>query len=346
MKHLLADRPSAQNESLESQGKSRLDVIELNRDRTSKSLNNNKPDPRRTRGNQPTQNTASNSYQRLPQPSRQVTRLPIWKRISQGAIEGAEWSVFSVVAIAIGAMVLYEPSPAKKEQAIAKNPSQTMPIPPLEVPTSPSPQKALPLSDTALPQAKGLGKQPLTPTSPLQPTVPIPGSLALNSSPKSQDEPLSINPSTDPIPSPKADLSSEPSLSGRNPGIPPTLPSNLPSVEPPCAEQGMHQQASSVAADKNANTGENSSVVEVKDYFKTGWQPPAGVKQTLEYSVSINADGTVQRIRPLSNAAGEYINSTRLPLPGSPLVSAREGGGTTNLYVVFSLDGKVKASLE
>jgi hypothetical protein len=342
MKHLLADRPSAQNELLESEGISRLDVIELNRDRISKSLSNDKPNPQRTQPDQPTQNTASNSYKRLPQPSRPATRVPVWQRM----VQGAKWTVFSGVAIAIGVMVLYEPSPAKREQAIAKNPSQTMPIPPLEVSTAVSPQKAAPLSDTPLPQAKGLGKQPLTSTSPLQPTVPVPGSLAFNSSPKSQDEPLSVNPSTDQIPSPKADLSSEPSLSGRNPGVPPTLPSNLPPVEPPCAGEGIHQQASSETADKNANTGENSSVVEVKDYFKKGWQPPAGVKQTLEYSVSINADGTVQRIRPLSNAAGEYINSTSLPIPGSPFVSPREGGGTTNLYVAFSPDGKVKASLE
>ncbi|HEY9611233.1 hypothetical protein [Allocoleopsis sp.] len=342
MKHLLADRPSVQNESLESEGKSRLDVIELNRDRFSKSLNNDKPDPRRTQADQPAQNTASNSYKRLPQPSRPATCVPIWQRM----VQGAKWAVFSGVALAIGAMVLYEPSPAKREQAIAKNPSQTMPIPPLEVSTAVSPQKAAPLSDTALPQAKKLGKQPLTPTSPLQSTVPIPGSLALNSSPKSQDEPLSVNPSTDQIPSPKADLSSEPSLSGRNPGVPPTLPSNLLPVEPPCAGEGIHQQASSGSSDNHANTDEKSSVAEVKNYFKKGWQPPAGVKQTLEYSVSINADGTVQRIRPLSNAAGEYINSTSLPMPGSPFVSPREGGGNTNIYLAFSPDGKVNASLE
>lgn len=74
--------------------------------------------------------------------------------------------------------------------------------------------------------------------------------------------------------------------------------------------------------------------------------PPAGLKQTLEYSVSINSDGTVQRIRPLSNASGEYIDQTNLPLPGSAFVSPKEDGGNTNIYVAFSPDGKVKASLD
>jgi hypothetical protein len=124
------------------------------------------------------------------------------------------------------------------------------------------------------------------------------------------------------------------------------LPPNLPSVEPPCAGQGTHQEASPVTANNNVNPGENSPVVEVKNYFKKGWQAPTGLKQTLEYSVSINSDGTVQRIRPLSNAAGDYIDQTKLPLPGSAFVSPTQGGGNTNIYVAFSPDGKVKASLD
>jgi hypothetical protein len=87
-------------------------------------------------------------------------------------------------------------------------------------------------------------------------------------------------------------------------------------------------------------------VVEVKNYFKKGWQAPASLKQTLEYSMSINSDGTIQRIRPLSNVSGEYIEQTNLPLPGSAFVSPREGGGNINIYVAFSPDGKVKASLD
>jgi hypothetical protein len=347
MKNVLADRPSTQNDSRESEGKSRQDVIELNRDRLSKSVINDWSYHRWTQRNQQTQNTARNEDKSVPQPSSKVTRLPFGARISQGAIEGAKWAMFSVVAIAIGVMVLYEPSPSTREQAIAKNPSQTIPIPPLELPNSPSPE-ALPLPNTTLPQEKGLEKQPLTPSSPLQPAVPIPDPVTLNSSPNSQDEPLSVSPSTDKIPSPKPALSSEPSLSGHDPVIPPTLPSNLAPVEPPCAceQQCTHKEASSAAIDTNGNTGKNSPLVQVKDYFKKGWRSPAGLKQTLEYSVSINADGNIEQIKPLSNAAGESINSTNLPIPGSPFVSPKEGAGNTNIYLAFSPDGKVKASLE
>lgn len=327
MKHLLANRPSAPNNSLELE-KETDDVIELNRTRLSQSLINEKPDLRETKVEQSTQNIEVKKSHRLPQPSSSKTSPFIGKILAQGV----KWTVFSVVAIAITIMALYEPSPSQKEQQSesTKNPSQTLPIPPLDLPISTSPE-ALPLPDTTTSQLspqQGLAKQTLTPSQ------------------TSLDQPVAVNPSTDQIPSPKPELSNEPSLSGRDPIVPPTLQPNLPSVEPPCARQGTHQEASPVAANNNVNPGENSPVIEVKNYFKKGWQAPAGLKQTLEYSVSINSDGTVQRIRPLSNASGEYIDQTNLPLPGSAFVSPREGGGNTNIYVAFSPDGKIKASLD
>lgn len=336
MKNLLADRPSAQNNSVEYEPKSDQDVIKLNRENFSQSKAHDWPYHRWTKGDQQTQNTPKNEYKNVPQPSSKAIRQPFWERSFQETIVAAKWATFSVVAIAIAAMMLYEPSssPIKQQPASTKNSTQTQPIPPLEEPTSSSPQQTLPFPDTALPQLsppqKGLGKQ----------------SVTLNPSQTSQDEPLAVNPSLDKAPSPEPELSSEPSLSGSEPVIPPTLSLNLPTVEPPCAGQGMHEEVSPVATDNNSNTDETSPIVEVKNYFNKGWEPPAGLKQTLEYSVSLNADGTIQRIMPLSNAAGDYIDSTNLPLPGSPFVSSREGEGQTSIQVAFSPDGKVKASLE
>lgn len=330
MKHLLANRPSAPNSSLKSEKKSD-DVIELNRIRFAQSLIKEKPDLREKKAGQSTQNIGIKKSQSLPQSSSSTTRPPLGKILAQGV----KWTVFSVISIAISIMALYEPSPSQKEQQLEsiKNPSQTLPIPPFEVPFSELPE-AVALPDTTTPQLsppqQGLTKQPIT----------------LAPSQTSLDQPVAVNPSTGSIPSPKPELSNEPSLSERNPVVPPTLSPNLPSVEPPCAGKGNHQEASPITANHKVNPGEKSPVVEVKNYFKKGWQSPAGLKQTLEYSVSINSDGTVQRIRPLSNAAGEYIDQTNLPLPGSAFVSPREGGGNTNIYVAFSPDGKVKASLD
>ena len=328
MKNLLADRPSAQNNSQESEGKSNPDVIKLNRENFSQSQTSDWPYHRWTKRSQSTQNTAKNGDKNVPQPSTKAIRQPFWERSLQETIAAAKWATFSVVAIAIAAMVLYEPSSSTKNQEPASTNSftQTQPILPLEKPTSPLSQETLPQSS---PQQKGLGKQ----------------SVTLNPSQTSQDEPLAVNPSLDKAPSPEPEASSEPSPSGSEPGIPPTLSLNLPPMEPPCAGQSTHEAASPGATDNKANTDENSPIVEVKNYFNKGWQPPAGLKQTLEYSVLLNADGTIQRIMPLSNAAGEYIDSTNLPMPGSPFVSPREGEHQTNIQIAFSPNGKVTASL-
>jgi hypothetical protein len=87
-------------------------------------------------------------------------------------------------------------------------------------------------------------------------------------------------------------------------------------------------------------------VAEAREYLQQRWQPPSSLTQTLEYSLLLNADGTIQRIIPLGNAAGEYIDRTDIPLPGEPFVSPIEGGGTPIIRVVFSPDGKVKTFVE
>jgi hypothetical protein len=68
--------------------------------------------------------------------------------------------------------------------------------------------------------------------------------------------------------------------------------------------------------------------------------------QTLEYEVFLNTDGTVERIRPLNNAAVEHLNSANMPVPGDPFVSPVQGQGSPKIRVVFNPDGKVQTFLE
>ncbi len=87
-------------------------------------------------------------------------------------------------------------------------------------------------------------------------------------------------------------------------------------------------------------------IAEARSYFQQRWQPPANLSQTLEYSLSLNPDGSIQRIIPLGQAAGQYIDRTDMPLPGEPFVSAVAGGGNPTIRVVLSPDGKVNTFLE
>ncbi|PHJ61615.1 hypothetical protein VF14_06805 [Nostoc linckia z18] len=83
-------------------------------------------------------------------------------------------------------------------------------------------------------------------------------------------------------------------------------------------------------------------VAEAREYLTKRWQPPAGLGQTLEYSLIVSVDGTVERIFPLNKAAREYVDSAGMPQVGQPFVSANTRGQNVRIRVVLSPDGKVQ----
>jgi hypothetical protein len=117
------------------------------------------------------------------------------------------------------------------------------------------------------------------------------------------------------------------------------IPSSLSSVPD-------EKATSTGTAQKNSGTNKNAIMAEVRNYFKKGWKAPSGLNESLQYSLVLNADGTIQQILPLNNAATQYIERTNIPLPGSQLVTPAEEGGKTGINLEFSPDGKIKASLE
>ena len=87
-------------------------------------------------------------------------------------------------------------------------------------------------------------------------------------------------------------------------------------------------------------------IAEARQYFQQRWTPPQGLTQTLEYTLLVSADGSIQRIVPLGQAAGNYIDRTGGPLAGEPFVSAIGGGRNAKVRLVLSPDGSVKTFLE
>ncbi|MDZ8186073.1 MAG: DUF4335 domain-containing protein [Nostoc sp. ChiSLP02] len=83
-------------------------------------------------------------------------------------------------------------------------------------------------------------------------------------------------------------------------------------------------------------------VAEARTYLTKRWQPPAGFGQTLEYSLIVGVDGTVERIFPLNKAAREYVDIAGMPQVGQPFVSANRRGQNVRIRVVLSPDGKVQ----
>ncbi len=83
-------------------------------------------------------------------------------------------------------------------------------------------------------------------------------------------------------------------------------------------------------------------VAEARTALRSRWQPPAGLKQSLEYSLLVGVDGTIERIMPLGSAARSYIDRTGMPLIGERFVSPNRNGQAVRIRAVFSPDGKVQ----
>ncbi|MEH1958738.1 MAG: DUF4335 domain-containing protein [Nostoc sp.] len=83
-------------------------------------------------------------------------------------------------------------------------------------------------------------------------------------------------------------------------------------------------------------------VAEARQYLTKRWQPPTGLAQALEYSLTVSVDGTIERIFPLNKAAREFVDSAGIPEVGKPFVSANTRGQNVRIRVVLSPDGKVQ----
>lgn len=87
-------------------------------------------------------------------------------------------------------------------------------------------------------------------------------------------------------------------------------------------------------------------LAEVRNYFQQRWEVPPGLTQTLEYSIVLDVDGSIQRIEPLGKAARTYVDRSGMPLIGEPFVSANSNGETPRVRVVLGPDGKVETFME
>ncbi|MBD2430432.1 MULTISPECIES: DUF4335 domain-containing protein [Fischerella] len=160
----------------------------------------------------------------------------------------------------------------------------------------------------------------------------------------------------------------ETSLPSTLPGIPPTIataPNNrnstlnqqnqLPTNNSVDAEDTSQlierlrkDNNSNQVATRNSNPlfDATAQVSEAGKVLTRRWQPPSGLNQTLEYSLVVGVDGTIERILPLGKASRIYIDRTGMPLIGERFVSPNRNGQTVIIRAVYSPDGKVKTFAE
>ncbi|BAB77571.1 DUF4335 domain-containing protein [Anabaena sp. FACHB-709] len=99
---------------------------------------------------------------------------------------------------------------------------------------------------------------------------------------------------------------------------------------------------SEIATSNTSTLFDTPQVAEAREFFKKRWQPPSGFVQTLEYSVMLGVDGSIERILPLGKAARDYVDLVGMPAIGEPFVSANRSGQMTRIRVLLSPDGKVQ----
>jgi len=119
----------------------------------------------------------------------------------------------------------------------------------------------------------------------------------------------------------------EPILEAVPPTLPPSLGDNLPTLVP--------------EVNTSSTTINPKMVAEVKQYFQQRWQPSDSLDQSLEYSLVLQPDGTIQQILPLDRTADIYLDRTGIPLLGNPFVSPLDRDANPRVRVVLSPNGKV-----
>jgi hypothetical protein len=89
-----------------------------------------------------------------------------------------------------------------------------------------------------------------------------------------------------------------------------------------------------------------AQLTQARDFLQKRWQPPTGLKQTLEYSLIVGVDGTIERIFPLGKAARDFVDRSGMPLIGEPFVSPNRNGQILRMRAVLNPDGKVQTFAE
>jgi hypothetical protein len=88
-------------------------------------------------------------------------------------------------------------------------------------------------------------------------------------------------------------------------------------------------------------------IEEITNYFQQKWRSPLDLKQTLEYRLILNQNGSLKRVIPIGKTSEIYLDRTNIPLMGEPFVSAlAKNQQNLTIRLLLSPDGEVRTFLE
>ena len=95
----------------------------------------------------------------------------------------------------------------------------------------------------------------------------------------------------------------------------------------------------------NSKPRQLSQTAEIKAYFQDKWLPPEDLKQSLEYRLYLNDDGSIKKVIPLGKASRLYLSKTNIPVQGEPFISPVTEENST-IRLLLNPDGRVKTFQE
>ena len=194
--------------------------------------------------------------------------------------------------------------------------------------TAPIPQTVTPATKTN-PVPNGLPPQPIVINPPAGQTTTTKTTVTIPGASNRTTPPIAILPSPIPtIPSPTTTKTTVVAQQDNNSREAPTPPT--PTI---------------TTATRTAFVA-NPQVAEASDYFNGRWEPPANLRSSLEYSIVLDVDGSIQVIEPYGLPARTYLDRTGMPLIGERFVSANQNGQSPRIRLRFNPSGKVQAFLE
>ncbi len=250
------------------------------------------------------------------------------------------------------------PTPAPAAAAKTDKAAQESQPQPVEKVTPPPPVNPTPIpipSDAPSQPADGQSRQ----------SIAIPGGDASPANPDSNPAPNSPPPNSEPprVAAPLPPVAPPPPPAAYPQPIAPTAPTDrntgLPNFSSPDTPDssvqgeiaGGQRPPNRFAAEAPEPQGTafdvTPQVAQVRQYFQDRWQPLEGLTRPLDYTLILNADGSVQQAIPLGHTAENYLDRTGIPLEGESIAPASDPNAPpARIRLSLEPNGEVQTFLE
>lgn len=192
-----------------------------------------------------------------------------------------------------------------------------------------------PMVETSTPNIISLQPSPSAVTPSFQPTKPL-----TPPSPPQYPTRLSTLPTLQPSNSDVATTATIPKPSNN---LAPAI-NSLNSVSPNVIENSPQFEQQISRLDSSLNDKKSSGIVssDVKQYFQGKWQPPENLRQSIEYRLKFNQNGSLAKVTPVGQVAIVFLDRTGIPLLGEKITSSFSDQEQVTVRLILSPNGNVQ----